>query len=160
MTKIANAIIYMLDKKVTHLNDRKLCILLFLMDYNHLENCGEKMFDEEYIKSKRQPEPKILNEVFTIIKNGEDLDEEDERLFVIQELLDYIDIEIIEGDKFNELKFLKMEESFDEELFDLDELKTLNRMIKLYGEMTPRNIANECFSIEKVRGTEVDEVII
>lgn len=160
MTKIAHAIIYMLDHNVTHLDDRKLSIMLFLMDYNHLTNCGEKMFDEEYIKDNRQPKPKILGEVFDIISNNEDLDEDDERLFVIQELLDYLDIEIIEGEKFVELKFIKMEESFDEELFDVDEFKTMNRMIKLYGEMTPRNIANECFKIEKVRTTELGEVII
>ncbi len=160
MTKIAHAIIYMLDHNVTQLDDRKLSIMLFLMDYNHLENCGEKMFDEEYIKDNRQPKPKILGEVFDIISNNEDLDEDDERLFVIQELLDYIDIEIIEGEKFVELKFIKMEESFDEELFDVDEFKTMNRMIKLYAEMTPRKIANECFKIEKVRTTDLGEVII
>lgn len=160
IVKIANTIIYLIDKKVPQLNDKKLAVMLFLMDYNHLENCGQKMFDEEYLKNNRQPEPKILNEVFEIIANGEDLDEDDERLFVIQELLDYIDIETIQKEKFVELQFIKMEESFDEELFDLDELKTINRMIKLYGDMTPRNIANACFKIDKVRDTAVGEIII
>lgn len=160
IVKIANTIIYLIDKKVPHLNDKKLAIMLFLMEYNHQKTCGQKMFGEEYTKQKRHPEPKILSEVFDIIANSEDLEEDDERLFVIQELLDYIDIEIIEKEKFIELKFIKMEESFDEELFDLDELKTINRMIKLYGELTPRKIANECFKIEEVRETELGDTIL
>lgn len=160
IVKIANTTLYLLDKKVPHLNDKKLAVMLFLMDYNHLKTCGEKMFGEEYLKAKRNPEPKILAEVFDIIANGEDLEEDDERLFVIQELLDYIDIEIIEKENFIELKFIKMEESFDETLFDLDELKTINRMIKLYGEMTPRKISNECFKIDEVRSTVLGEVIL
>ncbi len=114
ITKIANVILYMLDENVSHLNDRKLSILLFLMDFNHLENCGEKIFGEEYIKDKRNPEPRILAELFDVIANQEDLDEEDERLFLIQEILDYIDIELITKDKFIELQFIKMEEEFDE----------------------------------------------
>ncbi len=160
IVKIANAIIYLLDKKVAHLNDKKLSIMLFLMDYNHQENCGEKIFNEEYVKTNRNPKPRILGEVFDIIANNEDLDEDDERLFVIQELLDYIDIEIIDKEKFVELQFIKMEEGFDEELFNVDEFKTMNKIIKLYGDMTPRNIANECFKIDTVRETANDEVII
>ena len=160
IVKVANTIIYLLDKKVPQLNDKKLLIMLFLMDYNHLENCGTTIFGEDYIKTNRQPEARILSEVFDIIAKGEDLDEDDERLFVIQEMLDYIDIEIEQKEKFVELQFIKMEENFDEELFDLDELKTLNRMIKLYGDMTPRNIANACFKIDKVRDTAIGETII
>ncbi len=87
------------------------------MDFNHLENCGTKIFGEEYKKDKRNPEPIVISELFDIIANQEDLDEEDERLFLISELLEYLDIEIITNDKFIELEFIKMDEEFDEELF-------------------------------------------
>ncbi len=160
MTKVANIILYMLHKQVKHLNDKKLTILLFLIDYNHQKFCGEKIFGDEYVKSSRQPEPIVLTELFDIIANGEDLDEEDERLFLIQELLDYIDIEIITNEKFIELRFLKMEEEFDESLFSNDELKTIQKVVNEYLETTPRNVANACFKIEKVRNTQKDEIII
>ena len=160
ITKIANVILHMVDENVLHLNDRKLSILLFLMDFNHIENCGEKIFGEEYIKDKRNPEPKILAELFDIIANQEDLDEEDERLFLIQEILDYIDIEVITKDKFIELQFIKMEEEFDESLFEKEELKTINKVITKYKDETARKIANACFQIEKVRKTELNEIII
>ncbi len=109
INKIANTILYMLDNDVKHLNDRKLSIMLFLMDFNHQKNCGDKIFGDEYIKSSRNPEPKILGEIFSIVANDEDLEEEDERRFLITELLDYIDIEILEKKDFIELKFIKME---------------------------------------------------
>jgi len=50
MTKVANVILYMLHKQVKHLNDKKVAIMLFLMDYNHQKYFGEKIFNEEYIK--------------------------------------------------------------------------------------------------------------
>ena len=160
ITKVANVILYLIDEKVLHLNDRKLSILLFLMDFNHQENCGKKIFGDEYIKDKRNPEPAILSEIFDIIANQEDLNEEDERLFLIQELLDYLDIEILTKEKFIELEFIKVDEEFDESQFDKDEMKTINKVVNKYKDETARKIANACFQIEKVRNTAVGEIII
>jgi len=160
ITKVANIILYMMNENVLHLSDRKLSILLFLMDFNHLENCEDKIFGEEYIKDKRNPEPRVISELFDIIANQEDLDEEDERLFLIQEILDYIDIEVITKDKFIELQFIKMDEEFDESLFDKEEMKTINKVITKYKDETARKIANACFQIDKVRQTQIGETII
>ena len=160
ITKVANVILYMLDEKVLHLNDRKLSILLFLMDFNHQENCVDKIFGDEYIKDKRNPEPSVISEIFDIIANQEDLDEEDERLFLIQELLDYVDIEILTKEKFIELEFIKMEEDFNEELFSKEEMKTIKKIVEKYKKETPRKIANACFQIDKVRKTTLNEIII
>ena len=73
MTKVANVILYMLHKQVKHLNDKKVSIMLFLMDFNHQKYCGQKLFNEEYIKGTRHPEPIILGELFDIVANEEDL---------------------------------------------------------------------------------------
>ena len=160
ITKIAHTIIYMLDNEVKHLNDKKLSILLFLIDYNHLTNCEDKIFGDEYIKTNRNPEPKILGDIFNIIANDVDLEEGDERLYLITELLEYLDIEIIEKKDFMELKFIKMEEEYDESLFNKDELKTINKIVSKYKNDTVRNIANATFKIDKVRETAKDTVII
>ena len=160
ITKITNTILYMIDKKVAHLNDKKLSTLLFLIDYNHLKNCGEKIFYETYIKSTRSPEPKILSSIFDVIAKDQDLDEEDERLFIIQEFLDNLDIEIFKKEKYVELKFIKMEEDFDESLFTKDEFKTIDKIISKYKNETPRKMANVCFAIDKVRETQINEQII
>lgn len=160
ITKIANVILYMLDEKVTQVNDKKVSIMLFLMDYNHKKATGEKLFGEEYIKDKRNPEPVILSELFDIIANAEDLEEEDERLFLIQELLDYLDIEIHTNEKFIELKFIKMEEEFDESLFTKEEIKTIKKIVDKYKDESPRKVANACFQLEEVRETSLEEIII
>lgn len=160
MTKIANVILYMLHKQVNHLNDKKLSILLFLIDYNHQKFCNEKIFGDLYIKSSRNPEPKIVAELFDIIANQDDLEEDDERLFLIQELLDYLDIEVVEKKEFIELKFIKMQEEFDEEIFKKDELKTIYKVVSENLEISPRNIANNCFKLDLVRETKKGEVII
>lgn len=160
MTKIANTILYMLHKKVKHLNDKKVAIMLFLIDYNHLKFCGQKIFNETYTKGARHPEPVIVGELFDIIANQEDLEEDDERIYLMQELLDYLDIEIIEKEKFIELGFIKMEEEFDESLFSKDEMKTIHKMVSLYSDTSSRNLANECFKIDEVRATLKGEIVI
>ncbi|XPV70504.1 MAG: type II toxin-antitoxin system antitoxin SocA domain-containing protein [Halarcobacter sp.] len=160
ITKVANVILYMLHKQVTHLNDKKVIIMLFLIDYKHQKYCGEKIFGDEYIKGSRHPEAAILSELFDIIANGDDLDEEDERLYLIQELLGYLDIEITKNEKFIELNFLKMEEDFDETIFTKDELKTIQKIVNEYLNTTPRNTANACFKIEEVRKIPKGEIII
>ena len=134
--------------------------MLFLIDYNHLENCGDKIFGEEYIKSNRNPEPKILGDIFSIMANEEDLDEEDERRYLISELLDYLDIEILAKTNFIELKFTKTDEEFDASLFESKELITINKVIDKYKNESARNLANATFKIDKVRETNRDEVII
>lgn len=160
IAKVANAILYMIENDVLHLNDKKLSVLLFLIDYNHFENHNKKIFDEVYIKDKRNPQPLVLGEIFDIIANSEDLDEDDERLYLIQELLEYIDIEILTKDSFIELKFIKMEEEFDKSLFSKEELNTIKEILEKFKDSTARKIANSCFQINKVRETALNEVII
>ncbi len=160
ITKIANAILFMLENKVTNLTDKKLCALLFIIEYKHLEKHEEKIFGEMYIKDKRSPQPKIMGEVFDIIANDIDLEDDDERLYVITELLDFLDIEILEKSKFIELNFIKMEEEYDPSLFTKKEKKTLTSVIEEYKNHTPRQMANATFAIDKVRETPVGEVII
>jgi hypothetical protein len=160
MTKVANVILYMLHKQVEHLNDKKLYVMLFLMDYNHQKYCDKKIFGDEYIKDARHPHASVLGEILDIVANGEDLEEDDNRLFLIQELLDYLDIEVIPKDEFIELKFIKMEEEFDDTLFTKDEMKTIHKVIEEFSDSTPRNIANATFKIQEVRDTKKGEIIL
>ncbi len=160
MTKVANVILYMLHKQVKQLNDKKVSIMLFLMDYNHQKYCGQKLFNESYIKGSRHPEPVVISELFDIVANEEDLEEDDERIYLMQELLDYLDIEVIKKEKFIELNFIKMEEEFDASIFDKDELKTIYKIVSQYQDASARNIANDCFKIDEVRNTVNGEIII
>ncbi len=160
ITKVANVIIYMLDEDVKHLNDRKLIILLFLIDYNFYKTKGRKIFGDEYIRQKRNPEAVVLADIFDIIANGEDLEEDDERLYLITDMLDFIDIEILTKEKFIELNFLKMEEDFDSSMFDKEEMKCIKEIVEKYKNDTARKIANACFQIDDVRNKSLDEVII
>lgn len=160
MTKVANVILYMLHKQVKQLSDKKISIMLFLMDFNHSKYCGQKIFNDQYIKGARHPEPIVLGELFDIVANEEDLAEDDERIYLMQELLDYLDIEIVAKEKFIELNFIKMEEDFDESIFSKDELKTIHKIVNQYQDASARTIANDCFKIDEVRNTAKGEIII
>ena len=160
ISKIANATLYMLENKVVNLNDKKLEALLFMIDYTHYKKHEEKIFGDEYIKAKRSPEPKIMGDIFNIIANDIDLDENDERMYIITELLEFLDIEILEKEKFNELVFVKMEEEYDKTLFTQKERNTIEAIATKYAKETPRQMANATFSIEKVRTTVLGDIII
>lgn len=160
ITKVSNAILYMLENEVQFVNQKKVSTLLFLIDYENLQKNGQKIFGDEYIKDKRAPSAKIMQEIFSIIENDEDLDEEDERLFLIRELLEYIDIEIITKKSHTELQFIKVDEEFDSSLFEKNELKTIKEVINKYKATTPRNVANDTFKIQLVRDTNLGELII
>ena len=160
ITKVANAILYMIEQKVSNLNDKKLNILLFLIDFNHLQNNDEKIFGETYIKTNRNPEPKTLSSIFNVMINNEDLEDDDERLYIIQEILDHLDIEILDKSKYTELNFIKMEEEFDKSIFTKKELKTISNIVAKYKNETARKMANICFSIDEVRSTQNGKIII
>ena len=160
ISKIANATLYMLENKVVNLNDKKLEALLFMIDYTHYKKHEEKIFGDEYIKAKRSPEAKIMGDIFNIIANDIDLEEDDERMYIITEFLEYLDIEILDKVKFTELNFIKMEEEYDKSLFTKKERNTIEAVVEKYAKETPRQMSNATFSIEKVRTTPLGEVII
>ncbi|WP_034255547.1 type II toxin-antitoxin system antitoxin SocA domain-containing protein [Aliarcobacter lanthieri] len=160
MTKVANIILYMLHKQTKTLNNKKIELMLFFMENNHLNFCNEKIINETFIKDKRGVKSVVLSELFEIIINEDILDEEDDRVYFIQELMDFLDIEIFEKENFKELKFSKLDEDFDEGIFSKDELRTIHKIVTLYKDTSVRNLSNECFSIDKVRQTENQEVIL
>lgn len=160
ITKVANFILYMIEKKVTLINNKKVSLLLFLIDFESEQKNGIKVFNGSYIKKARNPEPQILSEIFDIIANEKDLDEEDEKLYMIQEILDFVDIEIVKKQNHTELQFLKYEEDFDGSLFSKKEFILIDAVLEKYKNTTIRELANSCFKIDKVRETKIDEVII
>lgn len=160
ITKVANIILYLIHKQTTALNDRKLELMLFFMEYNHLQFCGKKIVNEEFIKTKREPKALFLNEIFELIKAEEILEEDDERVFFIQEIMDFVDIDIVEKDGFKELKFKKHLEEFEESLFTKDELYSMQKVVNLYKDTSSRSLANECFKLDIVREKSLDEIII
>ncbi|RXJ79126.1 DUF4065 domain-containing protein [Aliarcobacter skirrowii] len=160
MTKVANIILYMLHKQVKGLNNKKVELMLFFMEKNHLDFFNQKIVNEEFIKDKRGVKAKNLSEIFELIIDEVDLDEDDERVYFIQELLDFLEIDIVEKNGYKELNFSKFEEDFSEELFLKDEFKTIHKVVSLYKDTTVRNLANESFSIDKVRSAELGDLIL
>lgn len=161
ITKVANLILYMLHKKVKNLNDKKLTLMMFFMEYNHMQFCNSKIFFDTYIKQKRNPEGLILSDLFDVIANEEELEDDDLRTYLIDELCEYVNIDINKKETFVELKFSVNEnEEFDEELFTKDEIRTIQKIINTYSETSVRNLANETFNLDVVRNAQIDEIII
>lgn len=161
MTKIANIILYMLHKQVKALNHKKIELLVFFIELNHINFFGTKILGETFIKTPRGVKAEVLDELFTLILDDVEFeDEEDDRVFFIQELMDFLEIEIVERERFKELKFSKIDEDFDETIFTKDELKSIHKVVNLYKDTSVRNLSNECFSLEIVRTSENEKIIL
>ncbi|WP_198305812.1 type II toxin-antitoxin system antitoxin SocA domain-containing protein [Arcobacter vandammei] len=160
MTKVANIILYMLHKQVKALNHKKVELMLFFMEHNHIAFCGEKIINETFVKTPRGVKPLVLDELFSIIIDEIEFeDEEDDRVFFIQELMDFLEIDIVQKENFKELKFHKLDEDFDESLFTKDEMTTIHKIVSLYKDTSVRNLSNECFSLQNIRDKQTDEII-
>jgi len=101
-----------------------------------------------------------MGDIFNIIANDVDLEEDDERMYIITEFLEFLDIEILEKEKFTELGFVKMEEEYDKTVFTQKERNTIEAVVSKYAKETPRKMLNATFSIEAVRKAQLGEVII
>ena len=77
MTKVANVILYMLHKQVKHLSDKKVAIMLFLMDYNHLKFCEKKIFNEIIAKKEKMGQFIVINKIDGLWNKG-DVENEDD----------------------------------------------------------------------------------
>ncbi|HJE03758.1 hypothetical protein AAX26_01568 [Aliarcobacter thereius] len=162
ITKLANIILYLIHKQVKSLNHKKLELLLFFIEKNHIDFCGKKIINETFIKTPRGVKALVLDDLFSIILEEKvfNEDEEDDRIFFIQELMDFLDIEIVEKESYKELLFYKLEEDFDESLFSQSEMRTITKVLNEYKDISVRNLANESFSLEIVRKTDKDEVVL
>jgi len=162
ITKIANAIIYMLDSKSKYLNNRKIISLLFMVDYYYKEEHNEKVFGEIYKKDDREPRAVILENIFQIIIDNDDLDENDENYFLIKEMREYLKINVVNRGRYKELKFLKVneDEGFDRELFSDEEFEMLKYIVKKFLGDSSRKVANAVFRIDEFRALESGDIII
>lgn len=162
ITKVANLILYFLHKGVKNLNHKKIELLIFFIEKNHLDFCGKKILNENFIKTPRGVKAEVLDELFnTIIDDIQfDNEEDDDMVFFIQELMDFLDIEIIDKSTYKELKFSKLDEDFDESIFTESEIRTVTKIINLYKDISVRNLTNECFTLDSVRAKTDDEVVL
>ena len=160
ITKVANAIIYMLDSESRFLNHRKIALMIFLVDFYHLEQYGVKVFGDDYVKDPREPKSVMLDNLFQVIIEDDEIDETDDSYFLIGELMEYLDIDVIHRGRYKELKFFKRYESFNDEMFSETEFEILEYIIKKYKNETSRKTANSIFRIDDFRAVDNGDIII
>ena len=88
MTKIANIILYMLHKQVKALNHKKIELLIFFCELNHLNFCGKKILGETFIKTSRGVKAEVLDELFTLILDEVEFEEKNKYYFAKNRLIE------------------------------------------------------------------------
>lgn len=93
--KVANAIVYFVEKDVKHFGKTKLMKLMYFADKSHLEQYGRTMFFDDYYKLPRGP---VASLTLNIINNLNEEDGEDFRSYT-DDFLNILELKIQTDDE-------------------------------------------------------------
>jgi len=124
--KVANALIFFLDKQVSFLTKTKFIKMMFFVDMLHLEKYGRSVFADSYIKLPKGPIPSLTLNTINAAAEGCDNEDTEE---LVREFSKYISVQCKPNEKHGgNMTFFIKESEFDERIFSRSEIESLNRV--------------------------------
>ena len=152
--KVANAIVYFVEKDVKHFGKTKLMKLMYFADKSHLEQYGRTMFFDDYYKLPRGP---VASLTLNIINNLNEEDGEDFRSYT-DDFLNILELKIQTDDEQKITKFIP-KTTFKKELFSKSELKIIEEVSKKYKDYTKDEISHESHLLKEYINTQMNSII-
>jgi uncharacterized phage-associated protein len=154
LIKLANAIIYFIDKDVQDLGTTKLMKLFYFADKFHINETTKPIFNYDYVKKPRGP---VLSEIHSIIKSiqvdSEDDDyEESDRIFK-----EYITVKRVDSNSSNTI-FTKNRE-FDSRYFSQKEIEVLDSVVLKFKNISKDEISELSYKENSWKKAKLDEKI-
>lgn len=152
--KLANAIVYFLDKDVCNLGTTKLMKLLFYADKEHLNRFGVPIFKHLYSKQQFGPVPMFAYALIQSMNQCE-TDDVEEDLKVISE---YIDADSSCTGPYSSTHFSKKKE-FETDYFSKSELEVLEKISEQFKNHTANEISKESHELSEYSSTSDGSII-
>jgi len=137
ITRIANAIIYFVNKDVHNLGKTKLMKLLFFTDKYHLEQFGRSVFGDTYHKLQQGPVPTITLNVINSLNERE----KDDFTEYADEFSKYIRTEDSSNYGYATMRFIP-NSKFNSKLFSKSELEILERVSEEFKDYSAKRISD------------------
>ena len=152
--KVANAILYFLDKDVKYLGKTKLMKLLYFADKYHLNKYGRPIFNDKYIKLQHGPVPSLT---LNIINSFNQLDNEDLEEYT-EKLREFVEIKETKDNQYKKTIFEKKRQ-LNIDIFSKSELECMNKSIEAFKEWTAEKISEFSHDLEEYKKTEMNDII-
>lgn len=156
--KVANALIFFIDKKVRSLTKTKFIKMMFFVDKLHLEKYGRSVFFDSYVKLPKGPVPSLtLNIINAATGNCDNEDDIDE---FVKEFSLYITVQCKYNEKHNKgMMTFSKKLDFNERMFGKSEIEALNSIADKYMDMSVDNIIEATHETKEFKITQMQDII-
>ena len=153
--KVANAIIFFVEKNIEHFGKTKLMKLMYFADKEHLEKFGRVMFYDNYRKLPRGP---VATFTYNIISSTDANDGDDFKSYV-DNFSSFIEIQKKDTNQKNSATRFNPKNSFDNTFFSKSEIEILENVAKKYKTYTKEQISEESHSLKEYINTDMNDFI-
>ena len=153
--KVANAIIFFVEKNIEHFGKTKLMKLMYFADKEHLEKFGRVMFYDNYRKLPRGP---VATFTYNIISSTDANDGDDFKSY-IDNFSDFVEIQKKDINQKNSATRFNPKNSFDNTFFSKSEIEILENISKKYKTYTKEQISEESHSLKEYINTDMNDFI-
>ena len=153
--KVANAIIFFVEKNIEHFGKTKLMKLMYFADKEHLEKFGRVMFYDDYRKLPRGP---VATLTYNIISSTDANDGDDFKSY-IDNFSDFVEIQKKDINQKNSATRFNPKNSFDNTFFSKSEIEILESITKKYKTYTKEQISEESHSLKEYINTDMNDFI-
>ncbi len=152
--KVANALIFFIDKKVYSLTKTKFIKMMFFVDKLHLEKYGRSVFGDFYRKLPKGPVPSLT---YSIIDSAAAIncDNEDIEDFV-REFSAYISVSCKPSKYKGGMTIFDKKSEFNEKIFSKSEVDVLNIVADKYRDFTVNDIIKATHETEEFKKTPMN----
>lgn len=149
--KVANALIFFIDKKVYSLTKTKFIKMMFFADKLHLEKYGRSIFGDTYRKLPKGPVPTLTYSVIDSVA-AESCDNEDVE-DLVNGFSEYISVSCKPNKKGFAMTVFDKKSEFNEKIFSKSEIEVLNVIADKYKDFTVNNIIDATHETEEFKKT-------
>ncbi len=153
--KVANAIIFFVEKNMECLGKTKLMKLMYFADKKHLEKYGRVVFYDDYRKLPRGP---VASLTLNIISNTDAREGDDLKLYV-DSFLNLVDLQKVKNKETNSITKFIPKTAFNNSLFSKSELEIMENISKEYKNYTKEKISEESHLLKEYKNTEMNDFI-
>ncbi len=156
--KVANALIFFIDKKVRFLTKTKFIKMMFFVDKLHLEKYGRSVFFDSYFKFPKGPVPSLtLNIINASAGNCGIEDDIDE---FAKEFSLYVAVQCkYNGKRDKNMTTFSKKSEFNERMFSKSEIEALNIVADKYIDTSIDDIIKATHNTKEFQTTRMQDII-
>ena len=156
--KVANALIFFIDKRVRFLTKTKFIKMMFFVDKLHLEKYGRSVFSDSYLKYQNGPVPSLTLNIIDALAGNCDI--EDDIGEFAKEFSSYVTVQCKYNTERNKNMTIFLKKSgFNERIFSKSEIETLNIIADKYIYTSIDDIIEETHNTKEFQITPMYNII-